>query len=209
MSYGDSGESNAPYPVQHTPGLRGSTHDQDTVVSFSPKSSASRMDSQPIHCHAYSSALDLMNAPAMVRVFDDPTLSTLIWPSNNVQGNASDDTMPLRMRAVSPHTSYAPLSTSRVDFERVEPTIPRRRIRPNARQLIALNEVFASNRYPSTRARSDLAVKVNMSESRVSMWRVFAFLNLNTSDCLLSGNSILVLGCGRVGLETREGLSID
>ena len=63
-----------------------------------------------------------------------------------------------------------------VPSETAEPTIKKKRKRADARQLEALNEVYARTAFPSTEERQQLAKDLDMSARSVQIWLAHAFL---------------------------------
>ena len=73
-----------------------------------------------------------------------------------------------------------PISTSPVLHDvptaTAEPTIKKKRKRADARQLEALNGVYARTAFPSTEERQQLARDLDMSARSVQIWLAHAFL---------------------------------
>ena len=63
-----------------------------------------------------------------------------------------------------------------VPSETAEPTIKKKRKRADARQLEALNGVYARTAFPSTEERQQLARDLDMSARSVQIWLVHTFL---------------------------------
>ena len=57
-----------------------------------------------------------------------------------------------------------------------EPTIKKKRKRADARQLEALNRMYARNTFPSTEDRGQLARDLDMSPRSVQIWLAHAFV---------------------------------
>ena len=64
----------------------------------------------------------------------------------------------------------------KVPSETAEPTIKRKRKRADARQLEALNGVYARTAFPSTEERQQLARDLDMSALSVQIWLAHPFL---------------------------------
>jgi homeobox protein YOX1/YHP1 len=94
---------------------------------------------------------------------------------------ASLDTIP-RSQGTG-HLPYAQVSTSSslvaydVPPQAPKPTVKKKRKRPDARQLDALNTMYARTRYPPTAEREQLARDLNMGPRTVQVWLVHLCLN--------------------------------
>ena len=80
--------------------------------------------------------------------------------------------------------------------ETTEPTIKKKRKRADARQLEALNGVYARTAFPSTEERQQLARDLDMSARSVQIWLAHTFLY---TACIISELSTTILS----GLRTK------
>ena len=77
-----------------------------------------------------------------------------------------------------------------VPFETADPTIKKKRKRADARQLEALNGVYARTAFPSTEERQQLARDLDMSAGSVQNWLAHTFLYTTS---IISELSITIL----------------
>jgi homeobox protein YOX1/YHP1 len=95
------------------------------------------------------------------------------------------------------HLPYAraPTAPSPVPFdmppETQEPTIKKKRKRADARQLEALNRMYARTAFPSTEERQQLARDLDMSARSVQIWLAHAFVH---TSCIISELSTFLSG---------------
>ena len=85
-----------------------------------------------------------------------------------------------------PH-DHVPITPSPVPYdvppETQEPTIKKKRKRADARQLEALNRMYARTAFPSTEERQQLARDLDMSARSVQIWLVHAFVYIICISC--------------------------
>ena len=77
--------------------------------------------------------------------------------------------------------SNASLGTKSPEIQ--EPTIKKKRKRADARQLEALNRMYARTAFPSTEERQQLAKDLDMSARSVQIWLVHAFVYIKCIFC--------------------------
>ena len=78
-----------------------------------------------------------------------------------------------RVRTAQSEPSPVPFD---VPLEASEPIIKKKRKRADARQLSALNEMYARTAYPFTEERQQLAKDLDMSARSVQIWLAHAFV---------------------------------
>jgi hypothetical protein len=98
---------------------------------------------------------------------------------------------------LAPQLPYArgPPAPSPVPFdipaETPEPTIKKKRKRADARQLEALNRMYARTAFPSTEERLQLAKDLDMSARSVQIWLAHTFIY---ATCMISELSTIFSG---------------
>jgi hypothetical protein len=98
---------------------------------------------------------------------------------------------------LAPQLPYArgPPAPSPVPFdipaETPEPTIKKKRKRADARQLEALNRMYARTAFPSTEERLQLAKDLDMSARSVQIWLAHTFIY---TTCMISELSTIFSG---------------
>jgi hypothetical protein len=101
--------------------------------------------------------------------------------------------------------AHAPTAPSPVPFdmplETQEPTIKKKRKRADARQLEALNRMYARTAFPSTEERQQLARDLDMSARRVQIWLAPAFCLHEISN---PESSTILSGSGTKGSQAVE-----
>ena len=101
---------------------------------------------------------------------------------NNIPGPRATMHLPCaHVSTVPPHVPYD------VSTEDTKPTIKKKRKRTDARQLEALNRVYARTPYPPTEERYQLASDLDMCPRRVQVWLVHTFAHIT---CMISELSI-------------------
>ena len=102
------------------------------------------------------------------------------------------------------HIRTAPSSVPyNVPSETAEPTIKKRK-RANARQLEALNGVYARTAFPSTEERQQLARDLDMSARSVQIWLAHTFLY---TACIISELSTTILSGSKT--KGRQAVKAD
>ena len=91
-----------------------------------------------------------------------------------------------------------------VPSETTESTIKKKRKRADARQLGALNGVYARTAFPSTEERQQLARDLDMSARSVQIWLAHTFL---CTTCIISELSTTILSGSRT--KGRQAVKAD
>jgi homeobox protein YOX1/YHP1 len=92
----------------------------------------------------------------------------------------------------------APSPVYDIPPETAEPTIKKKRKRADARQLEALNRMYARTAFPSTEERQQLARDLDMSARSVQIWLAPAFVY---TRCIISKLSTILLGSRTKGRQ--------
>ena len=108
-----------------------------------------------------------------------------------LMSNASlDDTNPMYRSSAPLPYARAPRAPSPVPYdvpperaETQEPTIKKKRKRADARQLEALERMYARTAFPSTEERQKLARDLDLSARSVQIWLVHAFVYIRCIFC--------------------------
>jgi homeobox protein YOX1/YHP1 len=107
----------------------------------------------------------------------------------------------------APHLPYARVPTAPspvydIPPETAEPTIKKKRKRADARQLEALNRMYARTAFPSTEERQQLARDLDMSARSVQIWLAHALVY---TGCIISELSIIPLRFQNKRQASRQG----